>query len=106
METMKSLATLVPNDDIRPHISLLVDTMRNPSTGGLQEAILVLSQTTFVAVVTAPVLALLTPLLGRSMNNPRTAQEALRNTVVVIGNLIKLVPDPTEVTAFLSDLET
>jgi elongation factor 3 len=80
--------------------------MRRPSTTALQRSILLLSQTTFVAVVTAPVLALLTPLIERAINDPMTAQETLRKTVVLIENLAKLVHNPAEARIFLSRLET
>ena len=52
-----------------------------------------------------PVLALLTPLLERSLNTPTTPQEVLRQTVVVIENLTKLVHDPIEARAFLPKLQ-
>jgi elongation factor 3 len=104
-KTMTSLTTLLQNDDVAPRIPLLIDTMKNPSAKTLQNAIHALSQTTFVAVVTSPVLALLTPLLERSLNTPSTSQEVLRQTVVVIENLTKLVHDPIEARAFLPRLK-
>jgi len=79
--------------------------MEKPSTETLQKAIHALSQTTFVAIVTAPVLALLTPLLERSLNTPTTSQEVLRQTVVVVENLTKLVHDPVEARSFLPKLK-
>ena len=79
--------------------------MQNPSTDTLQKAIHALSQTTFVAIVTSPVLALLTPLLERSLNTPTTSQEVLRQTVVVVENLTKLVHDPVEARTFLPKLK-
>ena len=103
--TMTSLTTLLSNDDVAPRIPLLIATMQNPSTETLQKAIHALSQTTFVAVVTSPVLALLTPLLERSLNTPTTAQEVLRQTVVVVENLTKLVHDPIEARTFLPKLK-
>lgn len=39
------------------------------------------------------------------MNNPSTSQEVLRQTVVVVGNLTKLVHDPVEARAFLPKLQ-
>ena len=104
VQTMNSLTTLLSNDDVAPRIPLLVDTMQHPSTQTLQKAIHALSQTTFVAVVTSPVLALLTPFLERSLNNPSTAQEVLRQTVVIVENLTKLVHDPIEARTFLPKL--
>ncbi len=102
---MTSLTTLLSNDDVAPRIPLLIKTMQNPSTDTLQKAIHALSQTTFVAIVTSPVLALLTPLLERSLNTPSTSQEVLRQTVVVVENLTKLVHDPVEARAFLPKLK-
>lgn len=105
VSTMTSLTTLLSNDDVAPRIPLLIDTMQHPSTETLQKAIHALSQTTFVAIVTSPVLALLTPLLERSLNTPTTAQEVLRQTVVVVENLTKLVHDPVEARTFLPKLK-
>ena len=105
IKAMNSLTTLLQNDDVAPRIPLLVKSMENPSTDALAKAIHALSQTTFVAVVTSPVLALLTPLLERSLNNPTTSQEVLRQTVIVVENLTKLVHDPIEARAFLPKLQ-
>jgi len=104
-KAMTSLTTLLQNEDVAPRIPLLIDTMKNPSAQTLQKAIHALSQTTFVAVVTSPVLALLTPLLERSLNTPSTSQEVLRQTVVVVENLTKLVHDPVEARTFLPKLQ-
>ncbi|EXJ53596.1 ATPase [Cladophialophora psammophila CBS 110553] len=104
-KTMTSLTSLLQNDDVAPRIPLLIDTMKNPSSQTLQKAIHALSQTTFVAIVTSPVLALLTPLLERSLNTPATSQEVLRQTVVVVENLTKLVHDPVEARTFLPKLQ-
>lgn len=104
-KAMTSLTTLLQNDDVAPRIPLLIDTMKNPSTQTLQKAIHALSQTTFVAIVTSPVLALLTPLLERALNSPSTSQEVLRQTVVVVENLTKLVHDPIEARTFLPKLQ-
>ncbi|KAF4124457.1 elongation factor 3 [Geosmithia morbida] len=104
VQTMTSLTTLLSNDDVAPRIPLLIDTMQHPSTQTLQKAIHALSQTTFVAIVTSPVLALLTPFLERTLNTPTTAQEVLRQTVVIVENLTKLVHDPIEARTFLPKL--
>ncbi|TID19718.1 putative mRNA-nucleus export ATPase [Venturia nashicola] len=104
IKSMKSLATLLQNDDVEPRVPLLVEAMEHPSTETLQKAIHALSQTTFVAIVTSPVLAMLTPLLERSLNTPTTAQEVLRQTCVVVENLTRLVHDPIEARAFLPKL--
>jgi elongation factor 3 len=105
IKTMNSLTTLLQNDDIAPRIPLLVKAIEDPSTQSQQKAIHALSQTTFVAIVTSPVLAMVTPLLERSLNSNSTAQEVLRQTVVVVENLTKLVHDPIEARAFLPKLK-
>lgn len=102
---MNSLTTLLQNDDIAPRIPLLIKAIQEPSTQSLQKAIHALSQTTFVAIVTSPVLAMVTPLLERSLNTPSTSQEVTRQTVVVVENLTKLVHDPIEARAFLPKLK-
>ena len=104
VKTMNSLTTLIQNDDIAPRIPFLVKAIEDPSTQSLQKAIHALSQTTFVAIVTSPVLAMVTPLLERSLNTPTTSQEVTRQTVVVVENLTKLVHDPIEARAFLPKL--
>jgi elongation factor 3 len=48
---------------------------------------------------------MVTPLLERSLNSNSTAQEVLRQTVVVVENLTKLVHDPIEARAFLPKLK-
>ncbi|KAI5305977.1 hypothetical protein KEM56_002671 [Ascosphaera pollenicola] len=104
VKAMSNLTALLYNDDVAPRIPLLINAMEHPDAQTLQKAIHALSQTTFVAVVTSPVLALLTPLLERSLNTPTTPQEVLRQTVVVVENLTKLVHDPSEARVFLPKL--
>lgn len=61
-----------------------------------------LSNTTFVAEVKAPALAVLVPLLLRALHD--RSMEVQRRTVVVIDNLVKLVRDPTIAAIYLSPL--
>ncbi len=105
VKTMTSITSLLSNDDVAPRIPLLIGTMQHPSSETLQKAIHALSMTTFVAIVTSPVLALLTPFLERSLNTPTTSQEVLRQTVVIVENLTKLVHDPIEARTFLPKLQ-
>lgn len=105
IKSMNSLTTLLQNDDVAPRIPLLVKSMEDPSKEAQQKAIHALSQTTFVSIVTSPVLAMLTPLLERALNTPTTTQEVIRQTVVVVENLTKLVHDPVEARAFLPKLK-
>ena len=61
-----------------------------------------LSSTTFVAEVTGPTLAVLVPLLTRALKERST--DTQRMTCIVIGNLVKLVRDPTVAARYLSPL--
>jgi len=105
LKTMQSLVTLLTNDDVAPKLPILIEAMQHPSAAASQKAIHALSQTTFVAIVTSPVLALLTPFVERSLNTPGTNQEVLRQTVVIVENLTKLVHDPIEARTFLPKLQ-
>ncbi|GAB7342042.1 hypothetical protein MBLNU457_g0328t2 [Dothideomycetes sp. NU457] len=103
-KSMNSITELLQNDDVGPRIPLLIKYMENPSTENLNKAIHALSQTTFVAEVNSPVLALLTPPLERALNNPTTSQEVLRQSSVVVENLTRLVHNPIEARTFLPKL--
>ncbi|KAL1704978.1 P-loop containing nucleoside triphosphate hydrolase protein [Schizophyllum commune] len=95
-----SLCTTLANDDLAPHIPALVKCMANPDS--VPAVIKSLSNTTFVAEVTAPALAVLVPLLLRALND--RSMEVQRRTVVVIDNLVKLVRDPNVAAIYLSPL--
>lgn len=105
LKTMTSICTLLQNDDVGPKIPALIKAMEKPGAESLASAIHLLSQTTFVAEVDSPVLALLTPMLERSLNSPQTPQDVLRKTTVVTENLTKLVHDPMEARTFLPRLK-
>jgi elongation factor 3 len=61
-----------------------------------------LSNTTFVAEVKAPALAVLVPLLTRALSD--RSMEVQRRAVVVIDNLVKLVRDPVVAATYLGAL--
>ncbi|RPA78524.1 ABC transporter [Ascobolus immersus RN42] len=105
VKTMTAMTKLLQNDDVAKHIPSLIKTMQEPSKDTVAKAIHALSQTTFIQPVTAPVLALLTPILGRALDSPQTSQEVLRQIVVVVENLTKLVHDPVEAREFLPRLQ-
>lgn len=105
LKAMNSLTNLLENDDIAPKVAVIVKAIEDPSVEAQRKAIHALSQTTFVTVVTSPVLALLTPILERSLNTPTTTQEVTRQTTVVVENLTKLVHDPVEARTFLPKLK-
>jgi elongation factor 3 len=95
-----TLCGTLPNPDLIPHVTILVKCMSNPETVGA--AIKALSNTTFVAEVTSPSLAVLVPLLTRALND--RSMEVQRRTVIVIDNLVKLVRDPKVAARYLSGL--
>ena len=95
-----SLCTSLANPDLSTHIPTLVKCMSNPDT--VPQCIKSLSNTTFVAEVTAPALAVLVPLLLRALND--RSMEVQRRSVVVIDNLVKLVRDPNVAATYLSPL--
>jgi elongation factor 3 len=95
-----ALCNTLPNPDLLPHVPALVKCMANPNN--VAECIKSLSNTTFVAEVTSPSLAVLVPLLIRALND--RSMEVQRRTVVVIDNLVKLVRDPVIAARYLSGL--
>ena len=95
-----ALCNTLPNPDLLPHVPALVKCMANPSA--VAECIKSLSNTTFVAEVTSPSLAVLVPLLVRALND--RSMEVQRRTVIVIDNLVKLVRDPLIAARYLSGL--
>lgn len=95
-----TLCGTLPNPDLRPHIPLLISAMAAPNT--VPDTIKSLSNTTFVAEVTAPSLAVLVPLLTRGLND--RGMDTQRRTVVVVENVCKLVRDPVVAARYLSPL--
>ncbi|KAJ2962338.1 hypothetical protein NQZ79_g2466 [Umbelopsis isabellina] len=99
-ETMMKICSVGGNADIHKHLKDLVNCMANPNKVG--QTIEKLSATTFVAEVDGPCLAIMVPLLVRALNERSTT--TLRQTVVVIDNLCKLVKDPKTAAQFLPQL--
>jgi elongation factor 3 len=95
-----TLCGTLPNPDVLKHVSLLVDAMASPAA--VPKTIKGLSSTTFVAEVTGPTLAVMVPLLTRALKERST--DTQRMTCVVIGNLVKLVRDPTVAARYLGGL--
>ncbi|KAI0780034.1 P-loop containing nucleoside triphosphate hydrolase protein [Fomes fomentarius] len=100
MKCATALCTTLANADLSPHIPALVKCMSNPDS--VPQCIKAMSNTTFVAEVTAPALAVLVPLLIRALND--RSMEVQRRTVVVVDNLVKLVRDPNVAATYLSPL--
>ncbi|ORY21910.1 putative mRNA export factor elf1 [Naematelia encephala] len=100
IKTATTLCGTLPNPDVLKHIGSLVEAMASPNA--VPGTIKALSSTTFVAEVNAPTLAVLVPLLTRALKERST--DTQRMTCIVIGNLVKLVRDPTVAARYLSTL--
>jgi len=99
-ETMMKICSVGGNADIHKHLKDLVNCMANPNK--VPQTIEKLSATTFVAEVDGPCLAIMVPLLVRALNERSTV--TMRQTVVIIDNLCKLVKDPKTAAQFLPQL--
>ncbi|CAE7059439.1 unnamed protein product [Rhizoctonia solani] len=95
-----ALCGAVPNPDIEKHIPALVQAMESPAN--VPATIKAMSNTTFVAEVTAPSLAVLVPLLSRALND--RSPETLRRASIVTTNIVKLVRDPAVAAQYLGPL--
>ncbi|KAK9234887.1 P-loop containing nucleoside triphosphate hydrolase protein [Lipomyces kononenkoae] len=101
-KTITVMAKLIDNQDIVSRLPLIISTMAEPTT--VPKTVLTLSHVTFVAEVTEPVLAMLVPILQRALNQGSSSQDLLRQTVIVVENLTRLVHNPREIRAFLPTL--
>lgn len=95
-----TLCSILPNADILPHVGQLVAAMQSPTA--VPKTIKALSNTTFVAEVNAPTLAVMVPLLTRALKERST--DTQRMTCIVTGNLVKLVREKEVAARYLSAL--
>ncbi|CAN6621182.1 [NU+] prion formation protein 1 [Trichomonascus vanleenenianus] len=100
--TLTAFANRLDNQDVIPRIPIIVDTLSDPKN--VQNCIKAFSQVTFVTEVTEPTLATLVPILSRALNMSSSSQDSLRQTVIVVENLTRLVHNPKEVKAFIPEL--
>lgn len=99
---LTAFASKLDNQDVQPRVPLIVQTLSNPKN--VEECMRTLSHVTFVAEVTEPALALLTPILSRALNQAGASQDSLRRSVIVAENLTRLVHNPAEVRRFIPEL--
>ncbi|VVT56202.1 uncharacterized protein SAPINGB_P004891 [Magnusiomyces paraingens] len=92
----------VDNQDIHPRIPIIIKTLADPKK--VPECIKAFSQVTFVAEVTESALAILVPILFRALNQAAGSQDLLRQTVIVVENLTRLVHNPIEIKPFIPEL--
>lgn len=101
-KTLTQLAGVLDNQDVSPRIELIIDTLADPKK--VPACVKALSMVTFVAEVTAPALSLLVPIMMRSLNQTSSSQEQLRQSVIVVENLTRLVHDAREIKPFIDTL--
>ncbi|KAG0685287.1 [NU+] prion formation protein 1 [Kluyveromyces marxianus] len=101
-KTLLDYVKILDNLDLQPRYDLIVDTLQDPQR--VPDCVKSLSSVTFVAEVTEPALSLLCPILTRSLNLSSSSQEQLRQTVIVIENLTRLVNNRIEIEAFIPQL--
>lgn len=99
-KTMMEVCAVGGNPDIEKHLKDLVRCMGDPTR--VPQTIEKLAATTFVAEVNGPTLAIVVPLLTRALNERSTL--VIRQTVMIIDNLCKLVRDPRTAAQFLPQL--
>lgn len=100
--TLTEFASKLDNQDVVPRIPIIVKTLADPKM--VPECIKTFSHVTFVAEVTESALSILVPILWRALNQAASSQELLRQTVIVVENLTRLVHNPIEVKAFIPEL--
>ncbi|SCU93202.1 LANO_0E03268g1_1 [Lachancea nothofagi CBS 11611] len=101
-KTLLEYVSILDNLDLSPRFELIVDTLQDPTK--VPNSVKSLSSVTFVAEVTEPALSILVPILSRSLNLSSSSQEQLRQTVIVIENLTRLVNNRSEIQHFIPQL--
>lgn len=97
MDALLAACMSITNDDIRPLVPMLVNVIAKPEdTAKTMDALL---ETTFVANVDAPTLALIAPLLGKALRGRVTVLK--RKTARVIDIMCRLVQEPSDVAPFV-----
>ena len=103
-KTLFQFVSILDNLDLQPRLELIVKTLQDPAK--VPDCIKALSSVTFVAEVTEPVLSLLVPILNRSLKTiGSSSQEQLRQTVIVVENLTRLVNNHIEIESYIPLLE-
>ena len=93
---MLEACAAITNEDIKPLVPQLVNVIANSDES--VKTLNLLLETTFVQNVDAPVLALIAPLLGKSLKNRSSAMK--RKASKVIDIMCRLVQDPADVAPF------
>ncbi|KAJ9610978.1 [NU+] prion formation protein 1 [Knufia peltigerae] len=101
---LDSLLALIHNPDLVPCIPVLYAFIRDPSGANLRKAISTVSHTTFISSINSADLAVLLPLFERALSSPNATQDLLREALLIVENLTKLLQVPTQAVPFLKRL--
>lgn len=99
LKTLKNFVKVLDNLDLVNKFDLIVATLADPKK--VPECIKNLSSVTFVAEVTEPALAILAPILDKSLKMSSSTNDQLRQTVMVTENLTRLVNNKREIEAYI-----
>lgn len=97
METLTAACMAISNEDIVPLVPQLIKVIGVPTE--TPATLDMLLETTFVATIDAPTLALIAPLLGKALKGRLSPLK--RKAARVIENMVRLVNDPANVAPFL-----
>ncbi|CAK4081420.1 unnamed protein product [Aphanomyces euteiches] len=109
LSALTAACSTITNDDVLPLVPVLVNVIANPEQ--TVKAIDSLLATTFVSNVDAPTLALIAPLLNKSLRDQTTNSSSLRRKASrIIDSMCRLVSRPVDIAPFvpllLPQLET
>jgi hypothetical protein len=97
IDTLNAACSAISNDDIAPLVPQLVSVIARPDECG--KTLDLLLETTFVSTVDASTLALITPLLGKSLRGRSSV--LWRKAAKIIDNMCKLVNSSSDVLPFV-----
>lgn len=97
IEALTSACSAISNEDISPLVPQLISVIARPDE--CTTTIDLLLETTFVANVDAPTLALITPLLGKALRGRSSV--LWRKAAKIIDNMCRLVSNPSDVEPFV-----
>ncbi|TID23846.1 hypothetical protein CANINC_003138 [Pichia inconspicua] len=99
MKILKQFVSILDNLDLSPRYDIIVQTLANPTM--VPQCIKTLASVTFVAEVTEPALALVAPIIDKSLKMSSSSQEQLRQTVKITENLTRLVNNKREIEKYI-----
>lgn len=101
---LNSLLGLIHNPDLIPCIPVLSAFAVDPSDANLRKGIFTVSHTTFISSINSVDLAVLAPLLGRALSSRSATQDSLREALLIVENLPRLLQNPIQAQPFLKGL--